>query len=728
MTDKKPNARATNDEIDLKAILEKFYANRKIIMISVAVAAVLGLLIAFTGTPMYKAQATVLLEPDTNSQIVSDDSSQVTSFIMRKEYMETQKEILHSRNLAKAVIEKLSLDKHPLFNPDKEASNTELIEKITTILQEGVISVSFVKDTRLVRITGVSPEPRLAKGIVNSLVEAYKEFMIEKKFATTRDTVTYLEAQTQAVKEKLAAKEQQLQRFGAEKEIFYVNKEDNTLLSQYSEINSAYSLAQVEMIKAESAYNRLKSMDYDDFPVVVNNPIIQRLKEQYSGLESEYTKKKETFKADYPEVRDLKAQLENLDRRIRIEARNIARKHLNELQNTFQSNKEKLARLKEEMASYQDQISAANTEVITYNTIKIEVENLKNLLNYMTNKLNETVVSARLSGLTTSNIKVVDAAELPRLPFKPRKKLILLMALFLGGAVGVLAVFALDFFRDSVASAEELQKITGAAILAGIPDMRSRRQRSGKYGHKYGYGGNVAGNGTEEVSAPELLIHHQPDHIVSEHYRTLRTSLLFSRGDQPPACISVTSPLAREGKTTTITNLALSFAKLNEQVLLIDGDMRKPRLHKVFEVKNHNGLSEVLVGKIPAKEAIRKSGIPNVWFMNSGTIPPNPSELLNARIFAQLLLDLRAKFDKVLIDSPPVVPVVDPLIIANLVDGFILTVSRDVSSRKDLELCMEKLKNAGVSLLGVVDNRVESGGFGAYSRYKRYAYKSRKVG
>jgi len=719
----------SEEEINVEELIEVIRRNFRLIVYITFGFLLLGVLYILFKTPMYKAEATILIEPEDTSKVLFQDMT-VSSYIMRKEYMETQKEIIKSRRVLRNMVEKLKLYDNLIYK--KEGKSREEIVKSLVAYFTDTVNVSFLKDTRLVKVSALSPDKKLSARIANTICEEYRNFMIEQKFASTKDTVKYLENQIKRVKEDLAKKEQALQFYSAQKQIYYVSDKESTILQQFQDINNALVEARIARIKAESSYNQYKNMKFSEYPEVVNNPIVQGLIQDYSKLESDYNNKKQFYKPDYPEMKRLKAQLDSLKKRLDKEIRNIATKKLNELRAEYESAKKKEEGLLNEIKTYQDELISFNKKSINFNALKIEVENMKNLLEYITKKYNETMVSARLAGLSTSNIRIVDRAEIPKFPSSPKKKLILIISIFLGGFIGVFYAFASEYFNKSVSTNEEVTKIVGKPILAVIPDVSLLNDmNSYKYKYKYGYGNEISELTEKILEKPELLLYYAPEHVIAENYRTLRTSILFSKGGGAPKVISITSSLPKEGKTTTTVNLAISFTQLGEKVIIVDSDMRKPKIHRIFEIKNRGGLSEYLVGDIDLEKAVKKTEVENLYIINSGVIPPNPAELINSEKFPELLEILKSQYDRVIIDSPPVIPVIDPVIIGNVTDGVILTVWGGHTWRDDLKNAVEKLNTANVFLIGVVVNKVSYDYHkGYYKRYKsgykyKYTYKSK---
>ena len=279
-----------------------------------------------------------------------------------------------------------------------------------------------------------------------------------------------------------------------------------------------------------------------------------------------------------------------------------------------------------------------NRDGILFKTLESEISQKRQLLSTLQARQEETGVSARLSGLKTSNIKIVDGALVPDVQVSPNVRRNFLMALLLGLMLGVGLAFVADFLDNSIKGPEDLEKLTGLPSLGVIPHFSTDghgTRKSGRYTSSYEtlYGAAPGENATElaKVTEVELINHLFPKIAIAEDYRTVRTAILFSKSDNEARTLAFTSTSPQEGKSATLANMAISFAQLGERVLAVDADLRKPRQHKIFQVRNLSGLSGYLTGRAPLDDAIQKTAIDNLWILPSGPHPPNPAELLNSR-------------------------------------------------------------------------------------------------
>lgn len=516
------------------------------------------------------------------------------------------------------------------------------------------------------------------------------------------------------LRDELAAKEKELQKYGEEKKLLFLNEKESSVVSKFAELNSAFTEAQIERIKKEAAYRELASLKVDSLPPYISNPVIQNLKAEYTRLKNEYDEKIKIFKPEYPDMVRLRARLDSV--------RQELEKEINQAVDAARSEyRAALARensLKKLLERQREDVVKMNNNAILYNSLKIEVENKRNLLNSLIAKQNEALVSARLKGLRTSNIKIVDRALIPQSPIYPNPVRNVMLAFLLSLFVGVGLAFFLEFLDNTVKSPEDVEQLVDLPSLGLIPHVSATNGiKKSAYAHQYSYG-EREGEELEEdgtLRNIELINYYYPNIAVAEDYRTIRTSILFSTLEEAPQAVAFTSALPQEGKSTTAVNTAVAFAQMDRRVILLDADLRKPRLHKVFENSNRIGLSSYLAGKSSLENIIQPTKIPGMDLIPCGLHPPNPAELLESRRFQQLIGLLKEDYDFVFVDSPPVLAVVDASVVSARVDGVVLVIRANKTTKKALWQSVETLKKAKAHILGVVFNEVRISRDGYYS-------------
>jgi len=711
---------------------------------------------SFLATPKYKAATTLLIEEETSKILSIEETFGYQPQIFRDlRFFNTQLKLLTSKSLAERVARKMNLlsreefgagesSRKGLFASLKElisfkwiktknnSNNREFNNLVPSNPYSDVtkkilvnIEVEPVRDTKLVEVSFTSSSPILATEIVNTLAEEFISFSIEKRYETTQQASDFLSEQIANLREDLAAKERELQRYGQEKELYFLSDTENTTVSKLADLNAAYTQAQIDRINAEAVYRELRDLSKGLLPQFVNNPVIQDLITEYANIKNEFEEKSKKFKPSYPEMIQLKAKLDSMWSEIE--------KSMDAAESEYRSALSKENSLKKLLDEQKADVARMDSNAILYNSIKIEVENKRRLLNTLGERQNETLVSARLGGLNTSNINIIDRAEIPRDPVFPKKKLNLVLAFIFGIFGGVGLCFVFEYLDNTVKGPEDVEKLADLPSLGVIPylspDSAKKRKKQGYYSrYKYSYSNK---NPKKEENKPEIkhidLVNYlNPSFFISEDYRTVRTSILLSHAESPPKTMVFSSALPKEGKTTTVANMAVSFSQLAKKVLIIDSDLRRPRLHRIFKVRNNTGLSGYLTGKVYLEEAIQKTSVDNVWILPSGLIPPYPAELLNSKKMRDMLHELKSRFDFILLDTTPVLGVIDAVIVSSIVDSTVLVIKAGETAKKPFLNAIGELKMAKTKILGVVFNSLKVGrsdySFMDYYRYYRHYY------
>ena len=748
-------------EIDVLEYARVVLKRKWVLATFAAVLVVLAAVLSFTTKPLYRATATLLIdEPGSsllNIQDVLNPAYYRTDYLGT--YFNTQLRLLTSRSLAERVAKKLNLGARTEFRTER-TSRPGLLAGIKNVVTFrwlfgkksagaaaspaastpsysshafavlGGLSIAPIEETRLVYVSYVSPHAALSADIVNALVEEFVSFSVETRYEATKQTSEFLTEQVALLRDDLKRKEEDLQKYGQEKNLLYLSDNESTVVNKFADVNTALTTAQIERYAKESVYLELKDLSVDALPESVSNPTIQALKTTYSQVKSEYEEKGQIYRPDYPEMVKLKARLDATKNALKDEIR----KAVDAAEADYRAALKKETSLQGLLDEQRGDVGRMNKNAIFYHTLRTEVENMRTLLSTLVAKQNEIQVSSQLGGLRTSNIKVVDRALVPAAPFTPNVRRNLFMALLLGLFGGLALVFLVEYLDNTVKGPEDVEKLVGLPSLGIIPFLSAEglKKKSDPYSSYRSYGAETdkPGQTIPEVREIELINHLYPKFSIAEDYRTIRTSILFSHADSAPKTIAFTSTLPQEGKTATVSNLAVSFAQLEGKVLLVDADLRKPRLHKVFNVRNINGLSNYLTGKNTFDEVVQKTCIDNVWTIPSGPHPPNPAELLNSKRMKELLAQAKDRFNIVLLDTPPVLAVIDPVIVSSLADSTVFVVRSGKTTRRPLVRAVEEIRKSKADIIGVVFNEVKIGrqGIGTpFYHYYQYEYESNEA-
>jgi succinoglycan biosynthesis transport protein ExoP len=738
-------------EVDLMNYWRMVVRRKWIAIVFASAIVLLAAIFSFLATPLYKATATLLIEEETSKILSIDtafrDQAQVVNDL--RSY-NTQLQLLKSKALAERVARKLNLLARPEFgagkikkkglgagikyivtlkwiSSDKNSQKKHINPLLPSNPYSGIagglldgIEVSPIRDTKLIELSFVGPFAALSSEIANAFAEEFISFSIEKRYSTTQQASDFLTEQIANLRDDLASKERELQRYGQEKDIVFLTDTENMAVATFANLNEAYNQAMLERINAEAEFRELSNFEGDSVPKYISDPAIQQLKTEYTRLKTDYEEKSKQLKADHPEMLRIKARLDSLKEEIN--------KAADAAEGKLRAAQKKEASIKYTLDKQRGDVAKMKNNSILYNSIKSEVESKRRLLNTLLERQSETQLSVQLKGLNASNVSIIDKAEVPQEPVSPNKGKNLFMALLIGLFGGVGLCFLFDYLDDTIKGPDDVERLVGLPSLGVIPylppeGLKKSKAYTSYLKHRYSYGkDNPEREHTlPEVKEIELVNHLDPDGPLSEDYRTVRTSLLLSHAEKPPKSIVFTSALTQEGKTATAVNLAVSFAQLQERVLILETDLRKPRLHRLFKLRNVNGLTGYLTGKVPLKEVIHKTFIENIWLVPSGPVPPNPAELLNSKKMKDLLEEVGQIFDVVLLDSPPVLAVIDTVIISSIADAMVIVIRGGKTRRKPLVTAVEELRRARANIIGVVINGADlSKEESYYSKYYRY--------
>jgi capsular exopolysaccharide synthesis family protein len=696
----------------------------------------------------YQARAMVQIERRNVTSLTGDTNPWMENF-WNLEYYPTQYLLLQSRGLAELVVERLHLAEDPGFNPaaavvetvgdgrpNAGADRAALGAMGQQLL--GGLRVVPRERTQLVDIYYTASDPEFAARAANGFAETFIDMGIEDRTVTASRASTFIGQQIEELKDEIQDKEDELRAYSRQEDVAALDPGSKVIPQQLEALNRDYISAVSERIDREARYNQLLSTPRESAADTLSGGLVGQMRSELLALEDEYAAKLQTFKPEWPAMKDLEARIAERRGNLETLIEETVTKARQQALGEFQTAKRRQDSLDRELRELKSQNLEASSAAVEYQNLQLEISTRRELLDELMRKQSETGVASRLQAARESNVRIIDAALVPGAPFMPSLRKDLSLGLMVGLIAGVGLVLLIHFFDRSIKSPEELERWLGLPTLAVIPDVG---ETGGRYGQAaYGYGAQprsdaAAGEGAAartggrqrwvekkqaEPVAIELAPHDRPRQVVSEAYRSLRTALLLSSADRLEA-VAITSADSGEGKTATATNLGVVMAQLGRRVLLVDADLRKPRLHEVFQVSNQKGLVSYLTGTAAPEQTVVRTGVPNLSLVPSGPIPPNPSELLGSERMGEFLKMARERFDLVIVDTPPALAVTDATVLGARVDGVVLCFRAAKVLREDARACRDRLLQAEVKILGTVLNRMRatSGRYG--SRYRQYA-------
>ena len=693
---------------------------RKWIIITFLVAIVTTVTIGtFMMKPQYKSTVTIKIDKENPNIVTFKEVVSLEPSWDSEDYYQTQYKTLKSRNLAKRVIRSLSLNTNPEFVPEKKSKESKAeastllkpaklleTESIDSKLVDAFISkvdVNPLQKSRLVNVSFTSYTPELSAKVANTIAESFIALNIESKFEATYQAREWLEKQLDVLKAKVEQAEEKLNEYAAKSEIIYLDEKgkgsdsQNIITKKLSELSTELTHAIADRINKEAIYNAIRSGESESSSIVMSNPLIQSLKKDYATLESEYNQQLKTYKPGYPKMVRLKEHIDQIKKKIDLETKKV----VSSIKQDYEAAVKRENYLKSAFEAQKKEALSLNQRSIQYQILKREADTNKELYNGLLQRLKETGVS---STLTASNIQVLDKAEISKSPFKPRTTLNIMLSLIVGLLGGIGLAFFVEYLDNTVKTPEDVEKKMCLPSLGLVPYYSE--------------------NDNKDNLPVEYITHKDSKSPIAEAYASIRTFLLLSTGGRPPRIMMVTSPARNEGKTTTTINTAISLTKSNVRVLIIDADMRKPRLHKIFSLDNTKGLSAYLSGiEELGDDLIKTSEIPNLDIITSGPTPPNPAELLSSYRFLELLKSLFL-YNFIVIDTPPILGISDPLIISPHTDGVILVVKSGETPKEAAQEARRMLTTVNSKILGVILNSIDQAAmkYSHYYNYYRYYY------
>jgi capsular exopolysaccharide synthesis family protein len=714
------------EEMHLRDYLDVIMRRKWLVVNCLLLVFVSALIYTLSQTKLYIASTTI--EIGTQIQNVTKFEEVETSNLAAAEYYATQVQLVKSREILGRVVDRLDLANHPVLKGDdepglmaqfkgmikdvilsfipedrqgKEAENVlamdeEVIKRQSLIgFVAGGLDVSSSRTAMLIDISFISSDRHLSQAVANSVAEEFVNWQMEKKLEASDMARNFLMKQIDRAKINLENAEEALNRFAKKVRIVSMDSKLNSVLGQLENLNQALAQAKADLIEKEAAYLQAKKDGYSVLPEVMESETMGRLKADYLSIVVEYERMSVNFHDEYPAVKSLIERMNRIKALMQSEEEKVFRT----IQYRYESAKAKVAQMEEHLKTQKQLTMDLNERTTQYAIMAREVETNKQIYQSLLERSREI---ESMAGISSSKIHVVDKAVLPRDPDKPNVRRNMILAIILGLMGGIGLAFFVEYFTDHVANPDEISDRFQIPILGVVPLSKN------------------------ENYPLEKTFAKDPRAPFSEALRTTRVSLQLSGAGAKSKSFVITSTKPKEGKTTLASNLALTFAGAGEKVVVVDADMRKPRIHKVFgtngDAKGSPGLSSFLAGS-EGGEPLRSNGIGNLYFISAGPIPPNPVELLASKSFARLMKGLEKRFDRVILDGPPCQGFADVLVLSQHVGGVVLVSSIGETTRDSLRQFKKSMINVNGSILGCIINKVDlAKRYGYQSYYKYYEY------
>jgi polysaccharide biosynthesis transport protein len=706
--------------------------------------------------PLYEGKAVIEIEKENPNIVTADDLFGVDN--VNSTFLETQYKILQSDSLARSVIRDLSLQHLKEFNPprhwwsvpsaklprepenarpaaDTPAPDSDAMYNALKVFRAR-LDIEPWKQSRLVEVTFDSRDPVRAAEIANALAANYIDQNLQLRWDAAQKASEWLSQQLVGVKAKLEKSEDEMQAYARDNGLLFLESEkgttENIVDSRLRELQADLTTAQANLYQTESLYRLTQDGDRGALPGVFDDHEIQELTLRLSDLNAQKALMATTFTPDYPKLKQLQNEIDDVQQTLDNERQRGAQN----IKDDYEAAVRRVALLQSAFASAQHDANEIAEKSVQYNILKREVDTNRLLYDGLLDRMKQAGVAA---GIKDSNIRVVDPAVPPRKPARPRTALNLSLGLMVGLALGVGAAFLEEHLDNSLKTTEDVERIMQLPALALIPSVESLNRNGAHRGRAAiadgapgllasegaataAEDGNPAGNGhvpkAHWYRIDALSLSYSP---LTEAFRGLRTSVLLSAAGQPPRSLLVSSAEPGEGKTTISVNLAISLAQLGQRVLLIDGDLRRPSLHRAFRIRDSLGVVSHLTGQQNWRNAVEKTSLAELDLLVSGPVPPNPAELLSSDRMQKLIQQALEEYKFVVVDSPPLLNVADSRILATLVEGVVLVVKGGHTPRELARRAQAHVSDVGARVIGVVLNNIDLQQQ-EYSYYRSYSY------
>lgn len=734
---------AESKELRLRDFWKAVVKRRRLVILVFLAALGLGAYMTSQGAPLYTATATLKIEPQIASAMrIEEGLAAQVAGTASNDYYQTQFALLQSRALAARAITKIGLVSSPTFisacaSPPGPLDRLQswlfgLLRSALTYLSNlfrptpahaekllssrefklgihpsvvgcylGLLQVSPIPNTRLVRVSFSTRDPHLSQELANAHADAFIRMHLETNFELTNEAREFLGRKLSEFKDKVKNSEEALHRFRQAHGVISLAGNENIVVERMVDLNRRLTEARTRRIELESLYQIVKNKNAQYLSQVIGNNVIQARKANLEALEAERARLATIFKPDYPRFLELSQQISEAEQRLNLEIANIVRG----VESDYMDARARERALQAEAERQQQ--AALNLKELgaEYTILQGEVDANHSVYDSVLRRLNETNVS---KDVPISNIQITDPAEIPLAPSPQKAQRTLLLASALGLLFGAGLACFLEYFNSIVRTPEAVWRAVSIPTLGVVPHLKSLRysgeyRRLPRYLRRLTHRWAAAGH----FFSQEPMVSQHPLSPISESYRTIRTVLLLIQAEKPPRVVLLTSPQPGDGKTSTTLNLAIALAQSGLTVVVVDADLRKGNCHTLLWLENSRGLSDILTGNLTLEEGVQRTPVDGLSLLSRGAVPSDPAALLGSGKMKEVLGVLRERFDFVLIDSPPVIAVIDATALSRLCDGVLLVLGGQRTTVEAARRAVERLEGADAPILGVVLNAID---------------------
>jgi polysaccharide biosynthesis transport protein len=657
----------------------------------VLVCALLGMGAGFienaTSPKEYRSAANIEITQDTADQFRVDTGGGYDSGYIDVAKLDTEIAILKSSTLAMKTIESLHLDQNKDFLPP--GSNyawdlSKIRDRHALIgIFEGGLAAERYGHTNILDLSYTARNPQLAADICNTLIANYVEHNFSQNYAATQQVSDWLQRQLGDLRKRLEASQEHMLTVQKDIGLVGIDQTQSIVLSRLVDISHDVTTAESQRLVAEARLITLQGAPPEVLATLSGDPILMGLKERMTSLEADYANLNAKYGAKNPRLLEIRSEMAEVTESMKREQGTVLARAQQEVNAATQNQNALQRRLEQEKSS----AYMGNSKAVEYSLARRQYESNRSLYDGLQQRLEEAGI---IAGLHSSNIRKIDPADAPDFPSSPRKSVNLTLGLLCGLGIGLALALVVEALDTNIKTIYDIEERLGLPMLGVVPQVDSK------------------------LLSPETFVRDATSPVpgawsrLAEAYRALRTTILLSRAGTPPQVILISSAKPSEGKTSITTLESIVFALNGARVLLIDSDLRRPSVHLRFRIGNKIGLTSVLTGKSVLEEAIVPvPALPSLHILPAGPIAPMPAELLGSLEMQRLVESLRARYDFILIDTPPVLTVTDAAVLVSVSDGVVLVLRYGQASRNVVARASEILLRSGAHLLGVVLNAVD---------------------
>ncbi|GAA0399399.1 polysaccharide biosynthesis tyrosine autokinase [Cocleimonas flava] len=679
------------------------------ILLTLLAVLALALLYTFSTKPSFRANAIIQIERE-GAEIVSFGNTQQTStgYSENDPFFRTRYEMLRGRVIAQRVIEDLNLENSLVPKQTEESSfslskllktiglaedkpklanNNQTIDYSAVFLEN--LFVQPIGGTHLVEVFYEASSPQEAKAVVTSLLDNFIKLQIETKSETGEYAKEFLTKQIEDAGDRLRSAEETLVKYANENGILGVDENQTRQVKKLENLDNALVQAEIRRIEAESLYLQMKKAG--SVSTVLTNPVITSLKARLVQLEGDYQEMLKTFKPNYPDMKRLQQQINSARGKLQKEMGNIQRS----MEADYRAAKRQEDKIRSELGQFNSTMRDLQDSGVDYNNLKREVESSSKVYNSLLQRREEVSVA---SAANTSSISIVEPAVLPVNKYRPRPKMNIMLGLLSGLILGLAFAFLRESLDQSIKSSDDLEKVTGLPVLGMIPRVTKSSMKK----------------------QLDLIAHKVPHSPAAEAYRILATNIRLMFNNESEHVMLITSIHSGEGKSTTATNIACSYAQMGKKVLLVDADIRNASIHTKLEINNKRGLSHYLKGEsdlVGITQPVKS--IPGLYAITAGDYEIDPVSLLSHERMSYLTTQGSTIFDYVIIDAPPITGFADTLVLSSLATSTLIVAQEDNLEARTIKNVLGQLRRVKNNVSGFLLVNVKNPSVNAkyYSKY-----------